>query len=49
MPDLGQYAFTVLFAYGGALSMLALLLILSVTKARRVQKQLAEIESRRDA
>ncbi len=47
MPDLGQYTFTVLFAYGGALVMLAGLLILSVVQSRRVQKQLADIEARR--
>lgn len=44
---LGQYTFTVLLAYGGALAMLAALLILSVVQSRRVQRRLAEVEARR--
>ena len=47
MPDLGEYTFTVLFAYGGALLMLAAILILSVIQSVRVQRQLSEIEARR--
>ena len=49
MPDLGEYTFTVLLAYGGALLMLAVILILSVIQSIRVQKQLSEIEARRKA
>ena len=47
MPDLGQYAVPVLAAYGGALAMLAALLIASVVQSLRVQKRLAEVEARR--
>ena len=47
MLDLGQYAFAVLLAYGGALIMLAAILILSVIQSVRVQRQLSEIEARR--
>ena len=44
---LGEYAFTVLLAYGGALFMLAALLALSFVQARRVHRRLSEIEARR--
>ena len=47
MPDLGQYTFTVLLAYGGALAMLAILLVLSVVQSIRVQNRLTETEARR--
>lgn len=47
MPDLGTYATEVLLAYGGSLAALALLIAVSVAQARRVRRQLDDIEGRR--
>ena len=46
MPDLGKYAFEVLFAYGASLAMLAVLIGLSVRRSRRVKAALEEVEGR---
>ncbi|WP_224815197.1 heme exporter protein CcmD [Hasllibacter sp. MH4015] len=46
--DLGQYAAEVLSAYAGTLALLALLLIGSIWKARRVARHLADVEARRE-
>lgn len=47
MPDLGPYAIEVLSAYAGTLLLLAVLVIASIWKARRVLRQLREAEARR--
>lgn len=44
--DLGKYAFEVLASYGVTLGLLALLIGLSVARARRVKAELAKIEER---
>ncbi len=47
MPDLGRYAAEVLSAYVGALSLLVVIVLASVWKARRVRARLDEVEARR--
>lgn len=47
MPDLGKYAVEVLSAYGAALALLLLLVLVSLRRARRVKADLAEVEARR--
>ncbi|MCR9067256.1 MAG: heme exporter protein CcmD [Rhodobacteraceae bacterium] len=47
MPDLGRYAVEVLSAYAGSLSVLAILVVLSVIRARRVRARLDAVEARR--
>ena len=47
MPDLGRYAFEVSLAYGVSLTLLAVLLIASVIRARRVARDLEAAEGRR--
>ncbi len=49
MPDLGPYTTEVLMAYAGALTLLAVLVIVSIRRARRVRRRLDEIEARRRA
>lgn len=46
MPDLGQYAGTVLSAYGAALVLLLALVALSLWRGRRVRGQLQRMERR---
>jgi heme exporter protein D len=45
MPDLGTYALPVLGSYAAALALLAALVLLSVWRARRVARRLAEAEA----
>ena len=47
MPDLGKYAGTVLSAYGVGLVLLLAIVALSVWRAGRVKRQLADAEARR--
>lgn len=47
MPDLGSYAVPVLLAYGASLGLLALLVIASVVKGRRVRAAMEAVEARR--
>ena len=47
MPDLGKYAVEVALAYGVSITLIAVILVLSVLRSRRVQRQLKEIEGRR--
>lgn len=51
MPDLGKYAETVLSAYGASIALLVVLVALSLWRAKRVKKQLEDIEKKvkRDA
>ncbi len=46
MPDLGKYAVEVLSSYGVSLGLLAVLVIASVLRARKVKAQLDEVEAR---
>ncbi len=46
MPDLAQYAGTVLGAYGVTLALIALLIGASLARARRVARELRAAESR---
>ncbi|RMA43368.1 heme exporter protein CcmD [Rhodophyticola porphyridii] len=48
MPDLGQYATEVLTAYAGSLALLIAVVVMSVWKARRVQRRLMSVEQRRE-
>ena len=48
MPDLGKYAVEVLSAYGVSIALLIVIVLLSVARAARVRRQLAEAEERAD-
>ena len=47
MPDLGKYAFEVLSSYGVTILLLALIVLVSFQRARKVRAALDEIENRR--
>jgi heme exporter protein D len=47
IPELGKYATTVLGAYGVSILLIVGLTILSIARARRVRRDLAELETRR--
>lgn len=44
MPDLGDYAVNVLSAYAVSLGLLVALVWISVARARRVRRELEEVE-----
>ena len=46
LPDLGKYAATVLAAYGTSIVLLVGLIVMSVTKGRRVRRQMQDVEAR---
>ena len=46
IPDLGKYALEVSLAYAGSLTALALIVWISVARARRIRAELDEAESR---
>lgn len=46
MPDLGKYAGTVLGAYGAALALLVLLVVVTLWQGQRVKRALEAVESR---
>jgi heme exporter protein D len=46
MPDLGKYAVAVLSSYGASLALLVAVVALTLWQARRVKRQLDEVESR---
>lgn len=48
MPELGKYAETVLTAYAATIILMGVIIVLSVVRARKVKKQLEEIEARRN-
>ncbi len=48
MPELGKYAAEVLSAYGVTLALLGGLVWASLARARRVKRQLRDVEARRD-
>jgi len=46
MPDLGKYAEAVLSSYAVSIALIAGLIVVSVLRANRVNKQLQEIENK---
>ena len=46
MPDLGKYATTVLAAYGAALVLLGLLVVVTLWQGRRMKRALEAVEAR---
>ena len=48
MPDLGKYGETILTAYAATIILVATIVVLSVVRARKVKRQLAELEVRRN-
>lgn len=46
IPDLGKYAATVLGAYGATLAVLAVLIIATVMRGRKVRAELEAVEQR---
>ncbi|MBT9382272.1 heme exporter protein CcmD [Pseudooceanicola sp. CBS1P-1] len=46
MPDLGKYAGSVLSAYAVSLLLLAVVIVVSVMRARRVKRRMEEVEAR---
>ena len=46
MPDLGKYGLTVLGAYGAALVLLALLVVVTLWQGRRMKRALEAVEAR---
>ncbi len=49
MPDLGKYEITVLSAYGAAFLLIALLILQSWWRGRKMYRALREVEERRNA
>lgn len=47
MPELGKYAGTVLSAYGISLTLLAFIVWQSLSRGRKVKKQLEDYEAKR--
>ncbi|MGE4610740.1 MAG: heme exporter protein CcmD [Paracoccaceae bacterium] len=48
MPDLGKYGDTILTAYTATIILVAAIVILSIMRARKVKKQLDELEASRN-
>ena len=48
MPDLGKYGETILTAYGATIILVAVIVVLSIVRARKVKRQLDELEARRN-
>lgn len=46
MPDLGKYAEAVLSSYAVSIALLAVLVWMSLQRAKRVKKQLEDVESK---
>ena len=46
MPDLGRYALEVTLAYAGSLSALAIIVWISVARAKRIKRALDDAEAR---
>ncbi|EAQ45189.1 hypothetical protein MED193_05146 [Roseobacter sp. MED193] len=46
VPDLGKYSDTVLSAYAASLILLALLVVLTLLRGRRVRREMDSIEQR---
>ena len=48
MPELGKYGETILSAYAATVILVAVIVVLSLVRARKVKRQLAELEARRN-
>ena len=48
MPELGKYGETILTAYAATVILLAVIVVVSVVRARKVKRQLEELEARRN-
>ena len=48
MPDLGKYGETILTAYAATIILVAAIVVISIVRARKVKRQLAELEARRN-
>ncbi|GAA4216968.1 heme exporter protein D [Sagittula marina] len=48
MPELGKYATEVLSSYVVSLVLIGVLVAMSVVRARRVKRELADVEGRRN-
>jgi heme exporter protein D len=46
MPDLGKYADTVLSAYAASLVLLAVLVLLTLRRGRKVRAEMEQVEKR---
>ena len=48
MPELGKYAETIMTAYAATIILVAVIVVLSIVRARKVKRQLDELEARRN-
>lgn len=48
MPELGKYAETIMTAYAATIILVAVIVALSIVRARKVKRQLDELEARRN-
>lgn len=48
MPELGKYAETIMTAYTATIILIAAIVVLSIVRARKVKRQLDELEARRN-
>ena len=48
MPDLGKFGETILTAYAATIVLMAAIVVLSIVRSRKVKRQLAELEARRN-
>lgn len=48
MPELGKYAETIMTAYAATIILVAAIVVLSIVRARKVKRQLDELEARRN-
>ena len=48
MPDLGKYATAVLSSYAVSLALLAVLVLVTIMRARKVKRELDQVENRSD-
>ena len=48
MLDLGKYSTTILSAYAVTIVLVTTIVVVSVVRARKVKRQLAELEARRN-
>ena len=46
MPDLGKYADTVLWSYVASIGLLAVLIVLSIMRGRKVRAEMEKVEGR---
>ncbi|WP_170349104.1 MULTISPECIES: heme exporter protein CcmD [Ruegeria] len=46
IPDLGKYADTVLWSYAASIGLLALLIVFSIVRGRKVRAEMEKVEQR---